>query len=105
MEIVSTNDNEWDEESEVHYELCLFVNGTSPHSLRAIKNLKLLLEEHLPGKYNLKIVDAHQQPLLVESENVTAVPMLIKKLPAPQKRLIGDMSDTYRVLKGLGLAD
>jgi len=85
------------------YELRLFVNGTSPLSLRAISNIKLVLEEYLPGLYDLEVIDAHQQPLLVQSEDVTAVPMLIKKTPAPRKRLIGDMSDKQKVLRGLGL--
>ena len=92
-----------DNSEEPVYDLRLFVNGTSPISLRAINNLKLLLEEKIQGKYHLEIIDAHQQPMLVQNEDVTAVPMLIKKLPLPGKRLVGDMSDRLKVLKGLGL--
>ncbi|RYY60258.1 MAG: circadian clock protein KaiB [Chitinophagaceae bacterium] len=103
MEIDKENNINWGEEEDAVYELRLFVNGTSPISLRAINNLKKLLEERIQGKYHLEIIDAHQQPLLVQTENVTAVPMLIKKLPLPKKRLVGDMSDIQKVLKGLGL--
>ena len=92
----------WNEEDEF-YTLRLFVTGTSPISVRAISNIKKICEEHLQGKYELEIIDIYQQPLLVKSEDITAVPMLIKKLPLPKKRMIGDMSDENKVLKGLGL--
>lgn len=85
------------------YILRLFITGTSPVSVRAINNLQAILDQHLKEKYELEIIDVHQQPLLVRDDDVTAVPMLIKKQPLPQKRLVGDMSDTGRVLKGLGL--
>ena len=87
----------------VVYVLRLFITGTSPVSVRAINNLQRVLEDHLKNRYDLEIIDVHQQPQLVKEEDVTAVPMLIKKLPLPKKRLVGDMSDTARVLKGLGL--
>ncbi len=93
---------EWNDEDEF-YTLRLFVTGTSPISVRAISNVKKICEEHLKGKYDLEIVDIYQQPLLVKNEDITAVPMLIKKHPLPKKRLIGDMSDKNKVLKGLGL--
>ncbi|MEO8404777.1 MAG: circadian clock KaiB family protein [Chitinophagaceae bacterium] len=93
---------EWKEEK-MFFQLRLFVTGASSLSVRAINNLQQLLEERLKGQYELEIVDIHQQPELVQSENVTAVPMLIKKSPLPKRRLVGDMSDTMRVLKGLGL--
>ncbi len=85
------------------YLLRLFVTGTSTLAVRAINNLQVICEQHLKGRYELEIIDVYQQPLLVESENVTAVPMLIKKSPLPKRRLVGDMSDTTRVLRGLGL--
>ncbi len=85
------------------YTLRLFVTGTSPISVRAISNIKKICEEHLQGRYELEIIDVYQQPLLVKNENITAVPMLIKKFPLPKKRMIGDMSDRNKVLKGLGL--
>ncbi len=93
--------SQWDEEE--FYKLRLFVTGTSPVSVRAISNLKRICEQHLSGRYELEIVDVYQQPLLVQEEDITAVPVLIKKMPLPKKRLIGDMSDTHKVLKGLGL--
>ena len=96
-----TNDS-GDSENE-RYVLRLFVSGTSPNSVRAIKNIRDICDTHLNGNYDLEIVDIHQQPLLVKSEDVAAVPMLIKKFPLPKRRLIGDMSDKERVLKGLGL--
>lgn len=103
MEIKKGEEHTWPSGADDIYRLMLFVNGTSPISLRAIKNLKSLLEQTIPGKYHLEIVDAHQQPLLVTAEDVTAVPMLIKKFPLPKKRLVGDMSDSHKVLRGLGL--
>ncbi|RYG53078.1 MAG: circadian clock protein KaiB, partial [Chitinophagaceae bacterium] len=85
------------------YTLRLFVAGTSAVSVRAVNNLKNVLEENLKGKYELEIIDVYQQPGLAEQENITAVPVLIKKLPAPKRFLVGDMSDTQKVLRGLGL--
>lgn len=92
----------YDKDAEM-YKLRLFITGTSPVSVRAINNLQAILDGHLKNKYELEIIDVHQQPQLVKEEDVTAVPMLIKKQPFPKKRLIGDMSDAGRVLKGLGL--
>jgi len=92
----------YDEDTET-YKLRLFITGTSPVSVRAINNLQAILDQYLKNKYELEIIDVHQQPQLVKDEDVTAVPMLIKKQPLPKKRLIGDMSDASRVLKGLGL--
>ena len=87
------------------YVLRLFITGASPNSIRAVENLKVICEEHLPGRYELEIIDIHQQPELAEGEDVIALPLLIKKSPLPERRMIGDMSDTERVLKGLNLAN
>jgi circadian clock protein KaiB len=95
--------NDWDKEDKPVYVLRLFVAGASPVSVRAINNLQVILNEHLKDRYELDIVDVHQQPSLVQTDNVTAVPMLIKKFPLPLRRLVGDMSDTNKVLRGLGL--
>jgi circadian clock protein KaiB len=95
---------DWGKEDDSVYQLRLFVTGTSPVSVRAINNLQLVLDTHLKDRYELEIIDVHQQPLLVQSDNVTAVPMLIKKFPAPVRRMVGDMSDTEKVLRGLGLS-
>jgi circadian clock protein KaiB len=83
--------------------LRLFVTGASPNSTRAISNLKNICEEHLKNRYELEIIDVYQQPLVAEREQLIALPLLIKKAPGMERRLIGDMSNTQRVLKGLGL--
>lgn len=84
--------------------LRLFIAGSSAVSVRAIKNLQNICDEFLAGRYELDIIDAHQQPLLVKEEDVTAIPMLIKKTPGPKRRLIGDFSDREKVLRGLGIS-
>lgn len=94
----------WEDVENPVYKLRLFVTGTSAVSVRAINNLQEILKEYLCDRYELEIIDAHQQPLLVKSENITAVPVLIKSYPGPKRRLIGDMSDKFRVLRGLGIS-
>lgn len=83
------------------YELRLFVTGASPNSVMAITNIKNICEKYLQGNYTLEIIDVYQQPLLARKEQIIALPMLLKKMPQPSKRLIGNMSDTVKVLKGL----
>jgi len=83
--------------------LRLYITGTSSNSVRAIKNLKDICEEYLKGRYSLEIIDVYQQAARAREEQIIALPLLIKKCPAPERRLIGDMSDTSKVLKGLGL--
>jgi len=95
---------DWKDTDDTVFKLRLFVTGTSAVSVRAINNLQKILSEHLSDRYELEIIDAHQQPLLVMRDNVTAVPVLIKTHPGPTKRLIGDMSDKFKVLRGLGLS-
>ncbi|WP_316836315.1 circadian clock KaiB family protein [Pedobacter nutrimenti] len=90
-------------EEEPVYILRLFVAGASSKSIRAINNLQGILDEKLKNKYEMEIIDVHQQPEIVKRDDVVAVPMLIKKSPGPERRLVGDMSDTQRVLRGLGL--
>lgn len=85
------------------YLLKLYVTGTSPQSIRAIANIKKICEEHLKGLYELEVVDLYQRPQLAKGEQIIAAPTLIRKLPLPLRRLIGDMSDTERVLVGLDL--
>lgn len=85
------------------YRLRLFVTGATPNSSRAISNLKEVCETYLKGRYELEIIDVYQQPLIVGDEQIIALPMLVKKFPFPERRLIGDMSDTNKVLKGLSL--
>lgn len=83
--------------------LYLYVTGTTPRSIRAIANLRKICEEHLKGRYELEVIDLYQQPELAAGNHIVAAPTLIKKLPEPLRRIIGDMSDTERVLIGLDL--
>jgi circadian clock protein KaiB len=85
------------------YVLRLFITGASFNSVRAIENLKHICETYIKGKYSLEIIDVYQQKALAETEQIIALPLLIKTLPLPERRLIGDMSDAKRVLRGLGL--
>lgn len=93
-----------DSDNDDIFRLCLYVTGATPNSVRAISNLKEFCETHLKGKYQLDVVDVYQQPLIAEKEQIIALPMLIKKSPLPCRRLIGDMSDTSKVLRGLNLS-
>ena len=85
------------------YQLRLYVTGTSRNSERAIVNIRKICEDHLQGRYDLEIVDISQHPTLAEGEQIIAAPTLIKKLPLPLRRFIGDMSQTERILLGLDL--
>jgi circadian clock protein KaiB len=84
--------------------LTLFVSGASPNSVRAINNLQRILELHARDNYKLSVVDVRQEKALAEKEQIIALPLLIKRHPLPERRLIGDMSDTNKVLNGLGIA-
>ncbi len=84
------------------YVFRLYVTGASPNSLRAIANTKNLCEEYIKDDYDLQVIDVYQQPYVAKEENIVALPMLVKKHPLPEKRLIGDMSDMERVLTGIG---
>ncbi len=86
-----------------NYVLKLFVSGATPKSMRAIENIKRLCEECLHGAYELEVIDVYQQPGLVVAEQVLAAPTLVRKLPLPVHRLIGDLSNEAKVLIGLGL--
>ncbi len=83
------------------YVLRLYVTGTTPKSVRAIKNIRKICDEHLKGAYDLEVIDIYQQPVLAKGEQIIAVPTLLKKLPLPLRRFIGDMSDTEQILLGL----
>lgn len=87
------------------YLLKLYVTGTTPNSVRAISNLKQICEEHLNGRYDLEIIDLYQHPALAQGEQIIAAPTLIKKLPLPLRRVIGDMSSIEKVLFGLDLRE
>jgi len=85
------------------YVLRLFITGATPNSLRAVANIKKLCEEYLQGRYSLEIIDVYQQADIAETEQLIALPLLIKKRPLPERRLIGDLSQFDKVAKGLGL--
>jgi circadian clock protein KaiB len=85
------------------YELRLYVAGMTPRSSRAIANIKEICEEHLKGRYDLQVFDLYQQQKLTEGEQIVAVPTLIKALPVPLRRIIGDLSNREKVLIGLDL--
>ena len=90
-------------ESGEHYTLRLYVAGMTSRSARAVENVRSFCEKHLEGRYDLQVIDVYQQPSLARSEQLIAAPTLIKKLPLPLRRLIGDMSNEDRVLVGLDL--
>jgi circadian clock protein KaiB len=89
--------------AEEKYILRLFVTGTTPRSLQAIEAIKKICEENLQGRYNLEIIDIYQQPKLAEGDQIIAVPTLLKVLPSPLRRFIGDLSDSDKILLGLDL--
>lgn len=85
------------------YDLRLYVAGQSPKSLTAFANLKRICEEHLAGQYRIEIIDLLQNPQLAADEQILALPTLVRKLPEPIRKIIGDLSNTERVLVGLDL--
>ena len=85
------------------YVLRLYVTGMTARSARAVKNLQSICDEYLEGRYDLEVIDIYQQPVLAKGEQIIAAPTLIKKLPLPMRRIIGDMSNRERVLLGLDL--
>jgi circadian clock protein KaiB len=88
---------------EQRHVLRLYVAGVTPRSVQAIEMIKRICEENLQGRYELEVIDIHQQPALAKGDQIIAVPTLIRKLPAPLRTLIGDMSNEERVLVGLDL--
>ncbi len=85
------------------WELRLYVAGQTPKSLAAFANLKKLCEEHMDGDYHIEIVDLLQRPQLAKGDQILAIPTLVRKLPEPVRKIIGDLSNTERVLVGLDL--
>jgi circadian clock protein KaiB len=81
----------------------LYIAGATPGSSRSVETLRAICEEHLNGRYELAVVDVFQQPFLARDEQIIAVPTLIKKLPSPLRRIVGDLSNAQRVLVGLDL--
>src|SRR5689334_601762 len=85
------------------WELRLYVAGQTPKSLRAFANLKRICEEHLAGVYHIEVIDLLKNPQLAAGDQILALPTLVRKLPEPVRKIIGDLSDTERVLVGLDL--
>jgi len=85
------------------WELRLYVAGMTPTSIRAFENLKRLCEEHMHGAYKIQVVDLLERPTLARGDQIIAVPTLVRRLPTPVKKIIGDLSNTERVLVGLDL--
>ena len=87
------------------WELRLYVAGQTPKSLAAFANLKKICEEHLEGQYHIEVVDLLKKPQLASGDQILAIPTLVRKLPEPIRKIIGDLSDTERVLVGLNLRE
>jgi circadian clock protein KaiB len=83
------------------YILRLYVSGSSPRSLRAVYNLKKLCEEHLPEDYDLEVIDIYENPGAAREEQIVAAPTLVKRLPRPLRKFVGDLSNTQKILVGL----
>ena len=91
--------------SEKAWELRLYVAGQTPKSLAAFANLKKICEEHLAGQYHIEVIDLIKKPQLASGDQILAIPTLVRKLPEPIRKIIGDLSDTERVLVGLNLRE
>jgi circadian clock protein KaiB len=85
--------------------LRLYVAGQTPKSLAALSNLKKICDDHLKGRYRIEVIDLVKNPQLAQSDQILAIPTLVKKLPVPIRKIIGDLSNTDRVLLGLDIAD
>ena len=84
-------------------DLRLYVAGKSPKSMQAIENLRRLCEQYLPGRYHIELIDLAKHPKLARGDEIIAVPTLVRRLPEPIRKIIGDLSDTEQVLVGLQL--
>jgi circadian clock protein KaiB len=91
--------------TEKNWELRLYVAGQTPKSLAAFANLKKICEEHLAGQYHIEVIDLLKKPQLASGDQILAIPTLVRKLPEPIRKIIGDLSDTERVLVGLNLRE
>jgi circadian clock protein KaiB len=89
--------------NDAYYNLRLYVAGQTPKSLQAFANLKKICEEHLAGRYRIEVIDLLINPQLAKGDQIVAIPTLVRKLPEPLRKIIGDLSNTERVLVGLDL--
>ncbi|MCC6797298.1 MAG: circadian clock KaiB family protein [Candidatus Hydrogenedentes bacterium] len=97
IEAAEANSGKWD--------LRLYVAGQSPKSISAFNNLKRLCEEHLEGKYKIEVIDLVKNPALAREHQIVAIPTLVKRIPVPLRKIIGDLSDTEKTLVGLQLRE
>jgi circadian clock protein KaiB len=88
---------------EIAYDLRLYVAGQTPRSLLAFANLKRICEEHLAGRYRIQIIDLLENPRLAKGDQILAIPTLVRNIPKPARKIIGDLSNTDRVLVGLDI--
>ena len=91
--------------SDKEWELRLYVAGQTPKSIAAFTNLKKICDEHLAGKYHIEVIDLIKEPQLASGDQILAIPTLVRKLPEPIRKIIGDLSNTERVLVGLDLRE
>lgn len=91
------------EQGDGHYVLHLYVTGATERSARAIRNLRRLCETHMPGRYEIEVIDVYQRPLLAIEGHIVAAPTLVKSAPAPLRRVIGDLSDAAKVIAALDI--
>jgi circadian clock protein KaiB len=87
------------------WDLRLYTAGQSPKSLAALSNLKRICDEHLAGRYSIEVIDLLKNPRLAKDDQIVAIPTLVRKLPEPLRRIVGDLSDTERALVGLQLRE
>jgi len=100
----SAKGNKHDEDASAEiWDLRLYTAGQTPKSLAAIKNLKRICEQHLPGRYNIEVIDLMANPRLAKDDQIVAIPTLVRKLPDPLRKIVGDLSDEHRTLVGLQL--
>jgi circadian clock protein KaiB len=90
-------------ENEDQIKLVLFITGASTNSIRAVNNLKALCNKYLKQDFTLEVVDVYLRPEIAQREQIIALPTLVKKFPLPERRFVGDLSDTEKVLKGFGI--
>jgi len=102
-QIIDHNDDHLADDDARLWDLRLYVAGQTPKSIAAFGNLKRVCEEHLAGKYKLEVIDLLKSPQLAAGDQIVAIPTLVRKLPEPVRKIIGDLSNTERVLVGLQL--
>lgn len=103
MDEVASSNHSDSSTVEEHWDLKLYIAGQTPKSLAAFNNLKKLCDEHLRGRYTLEIIDLMSDPHLAQADQIVAIPTLIRKLPEPIRKIIGDLSNRERTLKGLDI--